>query len=159
MQCITAVLVLLCVGMAPVGAHAQGEGNPSASAVAVRGLSFGVIIPGVPETVSVQDVQRRAEVVVSGQGVADVQLLLPREMVSAGGDVLPLVFLPGDAGLSIGPVNRPSPFDPRQRQRIRLPSEGGQLRIYLGGTAQVSPNQPAGTYSATVQVLVMKTDS
>lgn len=151
--------VLLCLGMIPAGAHAQGEGGSSASAVAVQGLSFGTLLPGVPESVDVRDVQRRAEIVVSGFGLADVHLVLPREMVSTRGERLPLFFLPGDAGFSPGPSENPTPFDPGQRQRVRLPSEGGQLRIYLGGTAQGSPDQPAGSYTATVQVLVMKTDS
>ncbi|HEX8829611.1 MAG TPA: hypothetical protein VF705_00505, partial [Longimicrobium sp.] len=60
-----AAALLLCAGKAA----AQ---STTLQVVPVQGLSFGNLIPGVPEQVGVGDGARRAEVVLQGRGTFDL---------------------------------------------------------------------------------------
>ncbi len=148
-----ACLVLLT--SRPGGAQ-RGPGG--AEATTLQALEFGILVPGSQETVTVRDVLRRAEVSIGGTGQFEIRLVLPREMVSADGDRLPLLFSAGDAGLSYGPSTRPTPFNPAEVRRVRVTPSTGEARLYLGATAVVAPLQAAGSYSATVTVLVSRPD-
>lgn len=149
--------LLLCalagvLATAPLAAQA-GEGAPVV-AVATQGLSFGPLIPGVPEAVSVRDAARRAEVVLEGQGTVDVMLVLPRALVSSGGGTIPLRFGAEDGALVATASGEPMLLDPHFSTRVRLTGGPAPARLLLGGTAVPAREQPAGQYSTTIVVII-----
>ncbi|HEX5970487.1 MAG TPA: hypothetical protein VFY85_01090 [Gemmatimonadaceae bacterium] len=129
-------------------AHAQ-----VATVSPVQGLSFGLLLPGAPETVPLDDVARRGVVALAGTGSLDVTFVLPAALVSPEGGSLPLSFSTMSAGLlqsSGGPV---LPFDPQQLQRVQLATDR-VTHLVLGGTAQPATTQRAGHYTARILVIV-----
>jgi hypothetical protein len=124
-----------------------------------RALQFGQLLPGIPEVVSVSDVNRRAEVVVRGQGLLQVQLVLPDHMLSPGGARIPLEFAETNGGVALGASAPLRTFNPRRPVQVSLSQAQGEAILYLGGTARPTSNQPAGVYSATIVVLISRTDS
>ena len=145
------VLALAGALLASGSAAAQPGG---VAAVPVQGLSFGSLIPGVPEVVSVDDAARRAEVVLEGKGSVDVLLVLPRAMVSRTGGSIPLHFGAADAALAS--TDRISPMDPLRSMRLNLAGGSAPPRLLLGGTATAGRAQPAGEYSTTIVVIISK---
>jgi len=143
------VLALLVFG-------APGHARAQAAVTAMQPLDFGQILPGLAETVGIQDTWRRAEVRVEGGGNFDVRIILPQALVSPEGARIPLVFRNGDAAYAIK-ANRQVTFDPNVTQRIRIPPGQGEAMLYLGGTATTTPGQRAGQYSATLVVVVSNT--
>jgi hypothetical protein len=137
-------------GALTVGTAAAQSGN--IAAVPERGLTFGPIIPGVPEVVSVRDAARRAEVVLVGEGSADVLLVLPRALVSRTGGTIPLSFGVDDGALVATPSGGLTPLDPLHATRVHL--TGAAMRLLLGGTATPSREQPAGEYTTTIVVII-----
>jgi len=147
---ILGIVVALAGVLAGGSAAAQSE---NVAAVPVKGLTFGPLIPGVPEAVSVRDAARRAEVVLEGEGSADVLLVLPRALVSRTGGTIPLLFGPEDGALVLTPSGGLSPVDPLRSTRVRL-TGSVPVRLLLGGTAKPAREQPAGEYSTTIVVIV-----
>ncbi len=145
-------LIAAVLGM-PGSAPAQQGG---AGASVVKQLEFGTLLPGMPEVITVNDVLRRAEVVVGGTGAVDVRLILPTEMVSPTGARVPLYFGTADAAWSQGPSVTPTPFNPHEVKRVTLAPGRPDVRIYLGGTARVPADQLPGPYTATVTILVTR---
>ncbi len=137
----------LLLGAAPACAQ-------SLQAVPVQGLSFGSLIPGVPEQIGTGDAARRAEVVLSGQGTFDLSLILPSALVSASGARIPLRFGAADAAVAATSSTAPVTFDPRRVYRIRLDDGQGVPRLLLGGTALPAADQRAGSYQATLVLVV-----
>lgn len=130
-----------------VAARAQ-----AATVSPVQGLSFGLLLPGAPETVSLDDVARRGVVALAGSGPLDVTFVLPSALVSPEGGSLPLSFSTMSAGLlqsSGGPV---LPFNPQQLQRVQLATDR-VTHLLLGGTAQPTATQRAGHYTARIVVI------
>jgi hypothetical protein len=136
------------------GAAAQSSSGASLQAIPVQGLAFGPMIPGVPETIGVADAARRAEIVLSGQGTADVSLVLPEALVSPSGARIPLRFGAWDAAVARG-SGHPVPVNPHEPIRVTLDPASGPTRILVGATALPAPNQVAGTYSTTVVLVVI----
>ncbi|HEX9950502.1 MAG TPA: hypothetical protein VGB53_01940 [Rubricoccaceae bacterium] len=138
-----------------LAAFALGPALPAAAqaVVPVQGLTFGLLLPGVPETVGPDDVWRRAEVRVEGSGPVEVRFLLP-DALHAGGARLP--FRLGEATVSIGDAP-PVPFDPAAPLRVTIPPAIGSITFYVGGTATAS-TQNAGAYEATLSVVATATD-
>jgi hypothetical protein len=136
------------------GAAAQSSSGGSLQAISVQGLAFGPMIPGVPESIGVGDAARRAEIVLTGQGTADVSLILPEALASPSGARIPLRFGAGDAAVARG--SGPAvPVDPHAPIRVTLDPASGPTRILVGATALPAPDQVAGTYSATVVLVVI----
>jgi hypothetical protein len=147
-------VVLALAGALAAGSAAAQPGG--VAAVPVQGLSFGPLIPGVPEVVSVDDAARRAEVVLEGKGSVDVLLVLPRAMVSRAGGSIPLHFGASDAALASTGSERIAPMDPLRSMRVNLAGGSAPPRLLLGGTATAGRAQPAGEYSTTIVVIISK---
>ena len=150
---VAALLLALAGGVGGGGAHAQAPAS-TVEAVPVQGLSFGPLLPGVAETVSVADAARRAEIILSGRGTFDVLLVLPDALVNADGARIPLRFGARDGALMRNPSAPLLPFNPLEMGRVRIGDGPGPARLLLGGTALPAPDQAAGTYQATVVVIV-----
>jgi hypothetical protein len=145
-----ALLALLLLGGTPrAGAQAL---------VAVQPLDFGQLLPGTQEVVTVEDAWRRAEVKMTLSGNVDLRVVLPEALVSRDGARIPLTFRYGD-GAVLYRNARISAFDPNQSVRIRIPPGHGKASLLLGATAGTAPGQPAGTYTATMVVVVSPTDT
>ena len=133
---------------------AAGGASGQVTTVPQQDLTFGMVVPGVPETVFVDDGVRRAEWLLTGRGSVTVSFILPTVLQGPSGAVLPLVFANGDAGwqrttggggMRLEDPNTPFSINVPNRQDIAL---------YLGGTAQPAVTQSAGSYTATITVIV-----
>jgi hypothetical protein len=127
------------------------------TAVPQKDLAFGVLTPGVSNQVQVTDAARRAEWLLTGRGNTTVSFVLPSALEGPGGALLPLVFASGDAAWQRqsggGGGGGLQPQDPRTPFSVNVPNPA-TVRLYLGGTAQPATTQPAGTYTATVTVII-----
>jgi hypothetical protein len=140
---------LLLVWSATVAAaHAQ-----AATVSPVQGLSFGLLVPGEPETVSLDDVARRGVVALAGSGPLDVSFVLPATLDSPDGGSLPLSFSAASAGLLSSTGGTAAPLNPQQLLRVQL-SPDRVMHLVLGGTAQPAASQRAGHYTARIVVIV-----
>jgi hypothetical protein len=119
----------------------------------VQGLSFGLLLPGTPETVSLDDVARRGVVALAGSGPLDVTFVLPTALLSAEGGSLPLSFPPVSAGLLASAGGTAMPLNPHQLLRVQLAPDR-VLHLVLGGTARPAAGQRAGHYVGRVVVIV-----
>ena len=117
----------------------------------VQPLAFGYLTQGVTEVVPYTDTFRRGVVSIDGLGNAYVRVTMPTVLTSATGATIPLQFLFGDlAEQDAG--HAPTAFDPAASTRVNLNKGTGYL--FLGGRALPATTQSAGTYSATVVVMV-----
>lgn len=139
---------LLLVSSATAAAQAQ-----AVTVSPEQGLSFGLLLPGAPESVALDDVARRGMVALAGSGSLDVTFVLPTALVSPEGGSLPLSFSPGSAGLLTTAGSAVSPLNPQQLQRVQLTTDR-VTRLVLGGTAQPAASQRAGHYTARIVVIV-----
>lgn len=123
----------------------------------LKGLSFGTLMAGVPDQVTLQDAVRRAEISLDPGGafnvVVGLRFILPTAMVQAStGRQLPLTFGTADATIYDPKTGKLQPFDPATGTSYRLKKE--PVMIYLAGTAVPGAAQRAGPYSASVTLLV-----
>jgi hypothetical protein len=126
-------------------------------ATPLQGLSFGTLIAGVTDQVTVGDAVRRAEISLDPAGafnaVVGVRFILPTAMTQAGsGDQLPLTFGATDAALYDSKTGRLQAFDPAAGTTYRLKKD--PVMIYLAGAAAPRAAQRAGAYSASVTLLI-----
>lgn len=149
--------VVAALVLALVGTPGQGAAQEGVSVVAVRGLEFGPIIPGAPESIRVDDAARRAEVMIGGTGAVDVVIILPDAMTSPQGRRIPLRFDERDGAVLANASLRPVPFNPRLPVRVQLTPTTGPTRLLLGGTAVPANDQQAGAYSTTITVMLVDT--
>jgi hypothetical protein len=149
-----AVFLALAGGTSGGGAQAQAPAATSFTAASVQGLAFGALLPGAEETIDVTDAARRAEVMLSGQGVFDVTLVLPTALVSSTGARLPLKFATDDGLLLLGGSGSAAPLNPLATTRVRLNPAQGPTRLVLGGTAAPAWTSVAGRYTATIVIIV-----
>lgn len=152
--------VILTLGVAATlsVAPAAAQGRPL-SVLPQQDLTFGLLLPGVPATVSRLDAANAGQFEVRGQRNAEVQieLTLPAMMISAGGATLPLQFTAGDGGVSTDrAVTSSRSFDPRVPLVTSLPGNG-KLYIFLGGTALPGSQQAGGAYAGTITLTVAYT--
>jgi hypothetical protein len=145
--------VLLALILASWPSLAAAQPKRTVSIVSVQSLSFGLLMPGLQEAVSVTDVSRRAVVALSGSGPIDVALVLPTAMETPAGDRIPLSFSTRDAALITTSGSTLSQLDPRQVNRVQLGKDRTVLFI-LGGTAITSATTRPGRYTARVAMLV-----
>ena len=138
-------LMLVLGGMRPLSAQAT---------MATRqNLSFGQVTPGVPMVVAPTDVLKRAQVTVQGSGNLSMQFVLPAYLQSAQGAQIPLTFRTADALVQM--KNKTNVVNPTAPFSIRIPPGQGSADIYLGGTATPSTGQVAGTYQATIVLMIV----
>ncbi len=118
--------------------------------VGVRDLAFGLVIAGVPTTVSPGDPTRSGEFTVDaprGSRIS-VSFALPAGLTGPPGASLPISFTNRDA-LATGLGRGAQAFDPRRSRTFRFP-RAGVMTLYLGGTASPSTGQAPGAYMAPV---------
>ena len=129
-------------------------GAAQVTAVPQRDLAFGMLMPGVPSSVPVSDVARRAEWLLTGRGNTTVSFVLPTALQGPGGAVLPLVFGTADAAwLRQQGGGGMTTQDPHTPFSVNVPNRQ-TVRLFLGGTAQPATTQAAGNYTATVTVII-----
>ena len=135
----------------PIPAAAQAPQN--ISIVPVQNLSFGLLLPGFRNAVTVADVSRRAVVALAGNGPVDVDVVLPSALETTSGDKIPLTFSAGDAALVSPTGSTLSTLDPRQINRVQI-SNGNTVLFVLGGTAQTTAMTRPGHYAARVALII-----
>jgi hypothetical protein len=149
----TGLLGLFALLLASWPILAAGQSTQAVSIIPVQSLSFGLLLPGLREAVSVTDVSRRAVVALAGDGPVDVALVLPSAMETPTGDRIPLRFAASDAALITTSGTTLSQLDPLQVNRIQLGNDRTVLFV-LGGTAVTSATTRPGHYTARVALLV-----
>lgn len=143
---VVSALVLFVAGAVP----ASGQ----VTAAPEQDLAFGMLMPGTWTTVLVNDAVRRAQWVLSGRGTVTISFILPSALLGSGGTTLPVLFASGDAGYmrqsGAGGMNL---ADPNAPFSVNVPNRQ-PVDLFLGGTAQPATTQSAGTYSATITVII-----
>jgi hypothetical protein len=120
---------------------------------AQQGLDFGQLVPGTPTYVAPTDVVRRGEFLVQGTTTVTLQFVLPTFMVSAGGSKIPLIF--GAADAILREKNKETRVDPAATIQVKLNNGVQEASVYLGGTVRPTAGQLAGSYQATVILMVV----
>jgi hypothetical protein len=149
----TGLLGLFALLLASWPILAAAQSTQAVSIIPVQSLSFGLLLPGLREAVSVTDVSRRAVVALAGDGPVDVAQVLPSAMETPTGDRIPLRFAASDAALITTSGTTLSQLDPLQVNRIQLGNDRTVLFV-LGGTAVTSATTRPGHYTARVALLV-----
>ena len=144
-------LVALLLASWPMPATAQSA--QAVSVVPVQSLSFGLLVPGRREVVSVNDAGRRAVVALAGSGAMDVTLVLPTALETPAGDRIPLQFSTGDAVLLTTAGSTLATLDPLEINRVQLQNDRTVLLV-LGGTAVTPAMTRPGHYTARVALLL-----
>lgn len=143
-------LAALAVLLATAGAaRAQVVVTPE------RDLAFGLLVPGTPAAVTTTDVVRSAQLRIDGRGTYQVSFQLPAALTSVTGQQIPLVFRATDATVTVR--GRITAFDPATMASFRLTPGNGEAVINVGGEARPAPGQAAGSYTATIVMLVVQT--
>jgi hypothetical protein len=132
---------------------ATAQSTQAVSVVPVQSLSFGLLVPGRREAVTVNDAGRRAVVALAGNGPMDVTLVLPSALETAAGDRIPLQFSTGDAVLLTTAGSTVATLDPLQVNRVQLQNDRTVLLV-LGGTAVTPATTRPGHYTARVALLL-----
>jgi len=120
-----------------------------------RDLDFGLISAGVPAAVQPTDVVRSAQLRVEGRGRYQISFLLPTHLSSLSGHTIPLVFGATDGRLTIR--HKVTTFDPADVVSFRINPADREATVNLGGTATPATGQPAGSYSATIVIMIVQT--
>jgi hypothetical protein len=118
-----------------------------------QGLGFGQLTPGVPATVTTSDVARRAEYLLQGVGQSQMLLVLPTRLTNAKGATIPLSFGATDALVKW--KSRQSVVNPNAGFTVKTTPADGDAVLYLGGTASPAVGQQAGTYTATITLMIV----
>jgi hypothetical protein len=144
-------LLALLLASWPMPSSAQTA--RSTSVVPLQSLSFGLLLPGIRNAVSVTDVSRRAVVALAGSGQVDIMLVLPAALESTTGERIPLRFTSGDAALLSTSGSTLGTLDPLQTNRVQLGNDRTVLFV-LGGTAQTTAMTRPGHYEARVALIL-----
>lgn len=131
------------------------QGKPL-TVTGVRALNFGTVLPGVPRVVLRTDAVNSGQFDIKGPNRANVQLTftLPTAMTGPAGATMPLSFGGSDAGYSsTQAIGSQVGFDPKQPFLTQLPNNG-RASVFIGGRANPSTSQRAGSYTATLTLSV-----
>lgn len=152
---------LLASALALLAASSRlGAQDRPLQVVGVRNLAFGTLLPGVPTMVRPGDGARSGQLDVIGPDNARIMLAmtLPTVLVGDRGGTLPISFDPASAGWSQSQaVGNQVAFDPRAPFTAAL-SASGRGSVLLGATLHPTPTQRSGAYSATITIVVTRTD-
>jgi hypothetical protein len=146
----------LLIGVTLLGSPLGAQGKPL-TVTGVRGLTFGVVLPGVPMTISRTNAASSGQFDISAAKNSPIQLsfTLPSAMTGPAGATMPLVFGGSDAGYSSPEtITSQVGFDPKQPFVTTL-DKNGRAAVFLGGTAVPAPSQRAGSYTATLTLTVV----
>jgi hypothetical protein len=144
------IAILLIATLVPA---ARAQTAAGISMISLQPLSFGLLIPGVPEHVDVTDVSRRAMLVLTGSGSADLTLVLPRALTSRTGDEIPIRFGIADAALLSSTAGPATVINAFQVNRVQIAPDR-PLYIVVGGSVTAATIQRPGSYSAAVALIV-----
>lgn len=144
------VLAAFLITLPVPAARAQSAG---VSIISLQPLSFGVLIPGVPEHVDVTDVSRRAMLVLTGSGTVDITLVLPRSLTTPSGDEIPIRFGTTDAALLASPGGPVTLLNALQVNRVQITPDR-PVYIVIGGSVTATTVQRPGNYTAAVALVV-----
>jgi hypothetical protein len=145
------VLATLLIALPLPAARAQA--SVGVSVISLQPLSFGVLIPGVPEHVDVSDVSRRAMLVLTGSGTVDLTLVLPRALTTRSGDEIPIRFGTSDAALLASPGGPVTLLNALQVNRVQITPDH-PVYIVVGGSVTATTIQRPGNYNAAVVLVV-----
>ena len=151
MKPLTYALALSLLAVGPL------VGQRPIAVTGVRPLTFGTVLPGVPAVVSRTNAANAGQFDLTGphDSQAALTFTLPVVMTGPAAATLPLQFLGSDAGYSqLQSIGSQIGFDPKQPFVITF-SQNGRGSVFLGGTAQPSPTQRAGSYTATITLTVV----
>jgi hypothetical protein len=133
----------------------EAQGKPL-TVTGVRGITFGVVFPGVARVIPRTDPSGSGQFDIKGPNRSQVLLafVLPLTMTGPGGAQMPLAFGSSDAGYSQSQaIGSQVGFDPKQTFTATL-SNNGRGSVFMGATANPAPNQPRGAYTATITLTV-----
>jgi len=145
-------LALLGAALPPV---VGAQGKPL-NVTGVRGLTFGVVFPGVPRVVLRTDAANAGQFDIGHAKFSPIQITftLPAVMSGPAGATMPLVFGANDGGYSSPEtITSQVGFDPRVAFATAL-DKNGRAAVFLGGRAQPAPSQRAGNYTATITMTI-----
>jgi hypothetical protein len=147
----SAVLVaaLSLAGVAPLRAQVL-------TTTAIRPISFGEVLPGVPTTVHPTDPVRSGQFEIIGPSSAAIEITfsLPETLNRTDGASIPIAFGPVSAGYSAtGSITSQVLFDPRVPFRTKL-SELGRGTSFIGATLTPQGAQRAGSYGVSLSITV-----
>jgi hypothetical protein len=142
---IVALALMLVVGN-PRSLHAQ------TTITAGQSLDFGQLVPGTPKHILPSDVINRAEFTVSGKNNVIMQFVLPTYLQNARGARIPIAFSATDALVD---KNKPVVTDPNSSFQLKLTPGNPTADIMLGGTVQPVAGQLAGSYTATITLMIV----
>ncbi|MEP6990900.1 MAG: hypothetical protein ABJA80_08235 [bacterium] len=145
------ILAILLIAI-PVPA-ARAQTGAGISIISLQSLSFGLLIPGVPEHIDVTDVSRRAMLVLTGSGPVDITLVLPRALTSQAGDEIPIRFANSDAALLASPAGPATVLNALQVNRVQVAPDRPAY-IVIGGSVTAAAIQRPGSYNAAVAIIV-----
>jgi uncharacterized protein DUF4402 len=129
------------------------------SANGIRNVSFGNVLPGVPNTVQPTDVGRSGQFNIVGPSLAQVEITfgLPTVITGPASTTMPISFGATAAGYaSNGSIASQVPFNPHVPFRGNL-SLLGRASTFLGGVLTPPGTQSAGSYSGSVSMTVALT--
>jgi hypothetical protein len=148
------VVLLLC-GIAVWAV--PGEAQRPLTVQGTRSLTFGPLLAGVNKSVLRTDLINSGQLDISGPKSAAVLLTftLPATMAGPAGATLPLSFGSSDGGWSPPQqIGTQTGFDPRVPYTAPL-DQNGKVSVFLGGTANPTANQKAGSYTGTITLTVV----
>jgi hypothetical protein len=125
----------------------------------VQNLSFGQLRAGQAELVSPDDRARRGEFEIVGSGRVTITLILPTQMVSAGGSSLPLSFGKDDVTLEFAETGRDRTFNPSKPHSVNIKKKEGGASLHIGGLALPAASQPPGHYGATLTIQIVASET
>lgn len=147
---------------APAAAQNQTDTDQLTATAVVAGsinvttqtqLNFGTVMPNFGRTIVFTDAGA-GHFLVEGALNAEVTLSfpsLPTDLDDGGGNLLPVTFTARHNTLA-DPTGGTT-FDPAVGEPgTNLDAATGELHVYVGGTVTAAGTQPAGTYTALVQL-------
>lgn len=140
------------------------------SGAAAQHLSFGTLVPGIPKTVQPQQTQASCSGCTSGKWVfgnlvqsGNNKVLrvtfssLPSALTHSSGATLPIDWTNGLSGYELGNATPCITATPTQGASFPCPFKSNKnqpatVELYLGGTANPTVGQRAGTYIGTISI-------
>jgi hypothetical protein len=149
-QAVMVALAALVTSLCPRAAQAQ------VLVTSDQNLTFGQVTPGVPVQIAPTDVTRRGALTVTGRGRFRITFTLPTDLMGPSGARIPVTFGATDGQVVLR--NRTDTFDPRLGHEFRIVPPGDQAaQIYVGGRASPPAGATAGTYTATIVMMIVQT--
>ncbi len=127
------------------------------SAVAIRDLQFGIVIRGVPNSVSPADPVKSGQFYFSTPGIGSrvrIQFTLPTQLNGPAGATMPISFSTTDARLR-GTAGSSAfvTLNPNTTTTLTA-STSRDANVWIGGRVTPAANQVTGAYSNTITLTI-----